>query len=72
MFRGSKCHVAGHFYFSLDISARGCSEIRPLEHFSNEDDEANEDAISINTITFAHSYVFCHYHFHLVHEILYK
>ena len=66
MFRGRRCYVAGHFYFSLDITAQGCSEIRLVEHFSNKDGEANEDVISVTKITFAQSYLFCNYNVHLV------
>ena len=66
MFRGRRCYVAGHFYFSLDISAQGCSEIRLVEHFSNEDHKANEDVFSVSKITFAQSYLFFDYHSHLV------
>ena len=72
MFRGRKYHVADYFYFSLVISAQGCSEVSPIGHFSNEDDKANEDIISVSKITFEQSYLFCDYHLHLVYEILYK
>ena len=61
MFRGRKYHEADHFYSSLVIG-----------HFSNEDDKANENIISVSKITFEQSYLFCDYHLHLVCEILYK